>query len=367
MQFVRKQEGKLQKMPPANKVVQVSLTVPNGRQGCVAWLKNQAPDKVADLLESTESLYTTVASISTPELSRSHAREVEQLRESYEKEVALLKTTHDETVAGLRASVEAHRHASERLEFAMDSMRKSDDSDEILKRIHDQLQLGTLTKLTDHVYKWDHARPDGSVLRGTCILDVTISEEKLRAIAATETNAILVFGLRSRVPGKSKLQFETIDNVPVLWASRSADDALSASTLVELAFTTYANATAHSNGASAVQVAHLEVLETSMRTMEAALYKMREDLRRLLRGDSSSSSPSAEASDVDTGDLVNALREYHRRKKRHARTATDLQSLLPNTESITDTMLESALKTLKSENYRQAAAKRKHEDEQTAT
>ena len=42
-------------MPPASKVVQVSLTVPNGRQGCVAWLKNQVPDKVADLLESTES------------------------------------------------------------------------------------------------------------------------------------------------------------------------------------------------------------------------------------------------------------------------------------------------------------------------
>ena len=274
----------------------------------------------------------------------------------------MLKTTHDETVAGLRASVEAHRHASERLELAMDSMRKSDDSDEILKQIHDQLQLGTLTKVTDHAYKWDHARPDGSVIRGTCILDVTITEEKLRAIAATETNAILVFGLRSRVPGKSKLQFETIDNVPVLWASRSADDALSASTLVELAFTTYANATAHSDGASVVQVAHLEVLETSMRTMEAALYKMREDLRRLLRGGSSSSS-STEASDVDPGDLVNALREYHRNKKRHARTATDLQSLLPNAESITDTMLESALKTLKSENYRQAAAKRKHEDE----
>lgn len=81
----------------------VSLLVPREREGCATWLQAQPPEVVADLLECTEVLATTVGAASqqcSSELVRSHLQEIQRLRESHD---ANLKTVVDE----MRASVQA--------------------------------------------------------------------------------------------------------------------------------------------------------------------------------------------------------------------------------------------------------------------
>jgi hypothetical protein len=81
----------------------VSLVVPRERENCATWLQSQPPPVVADLLECTEVLATTVSAASqqcSSEIVRSHIQEIQRLRESHD---ANLKAVVDE----MRASVQA--------------------------------------------------------------------------------------------------------------------------------------------------------------------------------------------------------------------------------------------------------------------
>jgi hypothetical protein len=80
----------------------VSLVVPREREGCVTWLQSHPPAVVADLLECTEVLATTMGAASqqcSSELVRSHLLEIQRLRESHD---ANLNTVVDE----MRTSVQ---------------------------------------------------------------------------------------------------------------------------------------------------------------------------------------------------------------------------------------------------------------------
>jgi hypothetical protein len=352
-------------MPPAPKPVQVTLAVPAGRQGCVAWLKTQTPERTADLLEAVESLYGTVATISATELERAHAKEVEGLRSQHEAKLHELAAAHVEERTRIEAANEtvvlreretanAYRLLSERLQTTL--QHSTDDGDEVLKHVHDQLQLGVLRKVGDDIYRWEHT---ASGIQGVCLLDPNVTDDKLRALAATDhVNAILVFGLRARVPGKSKMHLETLDHVRVLWASRSPHDALTAHMLVELAFTTYVNYWGAPTAAMTASVANLETLLPSVLAMETALRDLQGKLRGLLQGNGADA-PEEDVSPHAFDELVQTLREHHRQKKRHARSLAEIGR---TGEAYTVAMFDAALKTLKSENYRQAAAKRKLED-----
>lgn len=68
----------------------VSFKVPKSRVGCSKWLSEQTPDTIADVLEATEILYTTVSAVTqqTPsDIVRAHTQEVNRLRGAHAEEM----------------------------------------------------------------------------------------------------------------------------------------------------------------------------------------------------------------------------------------------------------------------------------------
>lgn len=68
----------------------VTLKVPAKRGDCAAWLQEQSPEVVADVLEATEVLFTTVSAMTqqTPaDIVRAHTQEVQRLRGTHAEEM----------------------------------------------------------------------------------------------------------------------------------------------------------------------------------------------------------------------------------------------------------------------------------------
>lgn len=75
---------------PSRKMQSITLKVPKGRATCSKWIAEQTPDTIADVLEATEILYTTVSAVTqqTPsDIVRAHTQEVNRLRTSHAEEM----------------------------------------------------------------------------------------------------------------------------------------------------------------------------------------------------------------------------------------------------------------------------------------
>lgn len=102
---------------------------------------------------------------------------------------------------------------------------------------------------------WTYEAP-GMACKLQCLLEVKQVNEVLHsvkdlekydrdvraAVMAGRVNCAVLISLAARVPGTKQLDMSTIQGIPVLRASRSADDTLPPDVLVRLAFTTMAEA-----------------------------------------------------------------------------------------------------------------------------
>jgi hypothetical protein len=71
----------------------ISLQLPEARVQCADWLKDFAPDALADLLESFERIHKTLTT--PPDTERAHAKEIETLNAVHAQELTLLRSERD--------------------------------------------------------------------------------------------------------------------------------------------------------------------------------------------------------------------------------------------------------------------------------
>lgn len=203
-----------------------------------------------------------------------HDESAAQMRALYESrleaQTALvdhLRQQHKDETARLaaRAQEEETRRESQyaRVEQVLSSLTGSSQrrgalGEELVKQVHDALNLGLYTKNAHQRTSgfgdatWTYTPPGGGRPL-TALAEVKLSHsadsandvEKFHkdldvAVRGQRVNAALYLSLVSRLGGRPRVDLEIVHGIPVLWASRAADDDLSAAALVEMAFTFFA-------------------------------------------------------------------------------------------------------------------------------
>lgn len=438
----------------------ITLTLPTDRVACVDWIKEQPPEIVADLLEATEVLFTTIATAtqhSPADVVRAHTEEVRRLRATHDatlaevrasvekkcaadaaKRLAVLETqlhasrtqvecaqtaladvearlTHQQalqekneihmqkmveaatsSMTDLRTQYEAriaaettlHTQTVERLqlEIARESAKRIDDA-HLVKTVHAELQLGTLTHAADNGayerYEWKHAPavgPDVHAIVRVKRAPGSSDEDAVGDVA--DANAVLMISLADRYEGRPKIVVEMHDSVPVLWASRNVDDALSAATLVEVAFTTFAHVWGHlsiNTDAASMREA-MAFIETATREAErmggclaaidGATDTIRTNATHLRKSRDRILGYRFRAIEheervVETSDrsfkehLQVALAAYYTKRKRYTTKLTDLGiSVSKEHEAAALRVLAAVVEDMKSSKYRSGAVQR---------
>lgn len=138
--------------------------------------------------------------------------------------------------------------------------RRGELGEALVRHVHDALALGTLVPnpgkraagFADATWTYDAgggapplvalvevkcaATADGQADVGKFLKDVDA------AVRTGRVGAAVYLSLRDRIGGRRFLELQLVHGVPVLWASRAADDEVSASALVRAAFTALATA-----------------------------------------------------------------------------------------------------------------------------
>lgn len=253
------------------------------------------------------------------------------------------------------------------------SAKKGDIGEAFVRSVHSELELGTLThagrvKCPGYAdFMWEHDGGAGAGGRGTrlhALVEVKMStyanatrdthkfrEDVRTAVATGAANAALYVSLVERLEGKPKMALEMAHGVPVLWVSRNAADDLSARSLVELAFVSFANVWAHmlpedhGDLQSALrnmgvfltdQMAECEKMEHSLKALDKAADAIRVQtaqvrgvrdrlLSNAYRFRAKECAATMHAVDVEANAaLVEKLRAYYDAKKRYPRHPADI-------------------------------------------
>ncbi len=224
-----------------------------------------AMDTNAKLQSERAIFQTSVRDENDARLSQIQSDSTERAQQQttlYEQQVQHLKTLLDEERARNTALQEGPVTKMETLMASLcgSSQRRGEIGEQFVKQVHDGMELGVFTN-NSHQRRpgiadgtWNYAPSHfPTPLTVLCEIkfakagDTTEDVEKfLRdldvAARAKRINGALYLSLIGPIAGKKKLSLELIHGVPVLWASRSVNDDLSAWSLVELAFLSFASA-----------------------------------------------------------------------------------------------------------------------------
>jgi len=234
--------------------------------------------------------------------------------EVHKAQFETMRLLHEEQVERLRRDV---RERDERMEAAQNltnervealfgslvgnSAKRGDVGENLVKSVHDVLELGELTKTNkikavgyaDHDWDYNLQQGDLPPIRG--LIEVKFSHDanakrdvnKFRAdvkdaAASQRSNMAMYISLVERLAGKAHVCVEVMHGIPVLWASRGTDDAIPAATLVEFAFKVFAHLWPFltSSGESAAS-STLQTLSKLLTTHLAQYDKMDTNLRAL--------------------------------------------------------------------------------------
>jgi hypothetical protein len=253
------------------------------------------------------------------------------------------------------------------------SQRRGEIGENFVKLVHDELRLGVLHATSharrpgvcDHLWAraacGDAAAPLAVMVetkyaaRGDTTEDV---EKFLRDVdAGVRTgarNGAIYLSLCGPIAGRARIDVEKVHGVPVLWASRADDDALSARSLVELAFHAFASMwpllhraedAAHREllpelrASLQRQLEHAHALEPSIRFLEATSEQTRREAEALrkkqkkmvteltnLQARHAELSMAVVATDDDAlvAAATGAIRAHHKRRGRYAKTIDDV-------------------------------------------
>lgn len=294
----------------------------------------------------------------------------------FEQQVGHLKQHHEGELARFQTLLEQERTQNRslqegpvaKMETLMTSLcghsqKKGEIGETFVKQVHDGLNLGVLTN-TSHIKQsgmadstWNHAHPNSEPLCAMVEVKFATTGDSTRdidkfmkdldvSVRAKEKNAALYISLIGPIAGKSRIALEMIHGVPVMWASRLANDEnLSAWTLVEMAFVQFAAiwpiVSANNSGAGTAdqflrhvssllqvqldeydrlepRISFLERTSETMRREAAMLRKTRDALVTHTTNFQSRNSltiitPST--ADVNEDDVLQAIRSYHKRTR----------------------------------------------------
>lgn len=350
-------------------------------------------------------------------------KELHDKSESYQKELmqevqahasSALKDVREELARKDREMREMQSTAIARVETLFGSLvgnsaKRGDLGEGFVKLVHSELQLGTLSrtarlKCTGFAdFAWEMIPPSGPIingivevkfsLQGNAVRDVHKFCEDVREAAQTgRANMAVYLSLVDRVDGRPKISMEVMHGIPVLWVGRNVDDDLSARSLVELAFTTCAHvwsqvALRDADETDAVlkrvhdmvsmQIGELEKMDAHLRVIEKACESIRAGAvgLRAMRDRVLGAAHQFRVQHDGTiapddasfrHEVSEAVRAFYTKRKRYARTASDLGLVVPaHHASDADGIVASVVKQLKSEKYSEAANKRHLKEEKT--
>ena len=338
--------------------------------------------------ENLQRLTEEVRANATSERAR-HEAEACTLRGAVARKEEELREARDTTFARMETLLGA---------LTGNSARKGDVGETYVKSVLSELHLGTLTH-TGKVrasgfadFAWEYAPPTGAPrvrgivevkfsLSGTRERDVLKFHEDVREAAHTgRANLALYLSLVDRVEGRPKLSIEMLHGIPVMWVGRNADDDLSARSLVEMAFSTFAHvwpqlarpqddaastlrelcAYVHDSVAAYEKMdAQLKAIEKANETIRANAAQLRLGRDRLLSGAyqfraKHAVAPSPEAATF-RAEVAERTRDFYARKKRYPVRVEDLD--FPASEEAA-CVLQQVVEALKTDRYKQGARKR---------
>lgn len=351
-------------------------------------------------------------------LREEYERRYQQMEEMRSKQEANSERAHQMQVASLREDLkrrdeDAMRQLAEGVQnmkalgvLLANSSSKGEVGEDFVKTAFSSLQLGTLTH-TGKVrcvgfadFAWRNSTGRGAEMKGivevkfsatgTSTRDMAKFGEDVREAAATgRANLALFLSLVDRVEGKARISMEMMHGIPVMFASRGAEDDVSAQMLVESAFSTFANVwdmvSAREGGDAATvmrrvhsmlqaETEELEKVATATRNIEKANETIRTNALCIRQGHDKMLAMVHQfrASHADAaieerwshlqGTVAEAVREYLSKKGRYPKRLSDLQLDVPDDASSSDAF-DAAVKEMKRGNYRKGVAKRKATEE----
>lgn len=336
------------------------------------------------------------------ELSRDVQERLKSVRDDCEEQKRMARTSlvaqYDEQLSYLRGMVERREEDMKQLQQSAHettkqmqqlvatlggkSSFKGKVGERFVQNIHDELELGVLRDVSAQRavghgdFRWEYAPGSSSSFSPlTALVEVKFSQNADRdfdvqkfvtdvgeAAAQDRINAALYLSLSQRIGGRPVLSLELVHGVPTLWASRNADDEMSATQLVKMAFLVFAqmwpliqpsdktqmsvqklNALVKHQcvqfAAMDQRIAHLDKLGDSVKREAEQLRKLKEALIASTKqihdedDDVVVEGSSTNAKDLLDGDvgrqLMDAIRRHHaERGHRYATRVDDLQNYL---------------------------------------
>lgn len=348
-------------------------------------------------------------------------RNAEATRAHDERRIEMETMRYEQVAKQLEEAVNKHKEEIHHLQsntFARvetifgslcgNSAKKGDLGEDYIKMVHSELQLGTLKK-TGRIRcagyadaTWEHAPAKGPPmngiveskfsLQGNSNRDVHKFLEDVREASQTgRANLALYISLVDRVEGKPKISIEVVHGIPVMWAGRNVDDDISARSLIEMAFTTFAHVWAQIAMRDETDVddvmkevhafvnqqivecermeAQLKIIEKATESIRTSTFHVRTSRDRML---GAAHQFRAKHDDV-TGPVDNtiehlvseAVQNYYQDKKRYPKLVSDLSLNLAHGVSPETVALafDNAVRVAKTASYKNAARKRKSDED----
>ena len=220
--------------------------------------RQRLESQLAEVSSSNDALLASRAAFET-HLKKAAAEDVERVEARLREERAVA----ERQIAHLTSLLESMQ---ENMVKRMDSVlgglsgstRRGEIGEHLVRQVHESLCLGVfhnnsksrIAGIADGT--WTYDAPNSVKLQA--LVEVKYSQtpdsvkdiDKFRedvdtSVRAGRVNAALFLSLVHRIGGRPKIDLEIIHGVPVMWASRAANDELSALALVEMAFCAFAS------------------------------------------------------------------------------------------------------------------------------
>ena len=212
------------------------------------------------LLRDIQAKSESTAELVMDKLRLQYDAQINSLQASHRQQVEQLQTQMARRDDEVRALQEGTFGKVESLVGSLcgNSARKGELGEDFVKWVHNGLELGTLSRTgkvqcPGHAdFLWEHAPPDGTKIRAlvenkhgdhaNSKRDLSKFRDDVCEAAKTHSiNAALYISLTERIAGKPKISVELFHGVPTMWVARDANDDLSATALVETAFSVFAH------------------------------------------------------------------------------------------------------------------------------
>ena len=189
---------------PPVPLVSVSLSVPQQRQECAAWLQKQKPDVVASVMEMAQSVYAFVKNagkdVAHVDLVKLHQSQVSDLKEQismYDMEMQRVKSAHSLELQHAASTLSTEYESKLDLAVRQAHASKQKDVSDAMEKV---------TQLSAHVRQYELEREG---VNATHKLEINNTVTRVRA----ECNAELQAAMRSDSDAESRKFEETLSNL----------------------------------------------------------------------------------------------------------------------------------------------------------